>query len=33
MLSAVVNILKLYADILNTIASIEEASGKKLMSS
>jgi hypothetical protein len=29
MLSAVVNILKLYADILNTIASIEEASGKR----
>jgi hypothetical protein len=29
MLSAVVNILKLYADILNTIASIDEASGKR----
>jgi hypothetical protein len=29
MLSAVVNISKLYADILNTIASIEEASGKR----
>jgi hypothetical protein len=33
MLSTVVNMLKLYADILNAIASIEEASGKKLMSS
>jgi hypothetical protein len=29
MLSTVVNMLKLYADIFNAIASIEEASGKK----
>jgi hypothetical protein len=29
MLSAVVNMLKLYADILNAIASIDEASGKR----
>jgi len=29
MLSTVVNVLKLYADILNAIASVEEASGKK----
>jgi len=29
MLSTVVNVLKLYADMLNAIASVEEASGKK----